>query len=145
MELTKLINLLKHLNKDLIVFIAVEFVGGWVYKNNKLVFDFESLYKRIPRPFCSISKNFIYSRGYTYNIDIDSGVELPITLFKTYTLSYIENQEYKEHEYSIEINTEGIKKIFVNREYGNITQSYALDFINYEINEYDTLYTEYEF
>lgn len=142
MELTNNINLLKYLNKDLIILIAVEFVGGWKYKNNKLVFDFELLFNRIPRPFCFTSKYFVYSRGYLYNIDHACAVKLPISLSKSYEISYIENQEYKEHEYSKEISPEGIKKIIVNREYGDITYTYALDFYDYEINEHNTLYVE---
>ena len=142
MELTKILNLLKHLNKDLVVLIAVEFVGGWKYKNNKLLFDFEPLYKRIPQPICTTSKKFIYSRGFIYTIDHETVVSIPISLFKSYVISYVENQEYKEHEYSQEITADGIQKIIVNREYGDINYSYYLDFMDFEINYFDTLYTE---
>lgn len=145
MELTKVINLLKHLNKDLIVFIAVEFVGGWVYKNNKLVFDYEQMYNKIPRPICIISGKYIYSRGFIYMKMSDSFISLSITSYKSYIISYIENREYKEHEYSEEINSEGIKVIVVNKKYSDLTQTYALDFNDSIINKYDTLYTEYEF
>lgn len=142
MKLTKIIDLLNHLNKDLVVLIAVEFVGGWKYKNNKLVFDFEPLYKSIPQPVYTNSKKFIYSRGFIYTIYYESIVSIPISIFKSYIISYIENQEYKEHEYTQEITIEGIKKIVVNKENGDINYSYYLDFMNNEINYFDTLYTE---
>lgn len=143
MELTKIIELLKHLNKDLVVLIAVEFVGGWIYKNKKLVFDYERLYNKIPRVLCSTSSRFVYSRGFKYMIERDCQILLPITIHKSYIISYFEICEYKEHQYFEEINIEENKKtIRVNKEYDDLTYTYALDYHDVILNRYETLHTE---
>lgn len=143
MELTKIINLLKHLNKDLVIFIAVEFVGGWIYKNKKLVFDFERIFNNIPRVISYTSSRFVYSRGFIYMIDMDCQVLLPITFHKSYIISYFEIREYKEHQYFEEMISEGNKKtIRVNKEYDDLTYTYALDFKDISLNRYETLHTE---
>jgi hypothetical protein len=131
-----LVTLLKRIPRDLLMHIAVEYVGGWKKKDGKIVFDFTYLYGKIPKIKYIQNNYLVYSRQYIYVKELSFNCELKISEERKYILSYWEEREYREHEYEVNALTQ---KIHVYPKCGTLDQRIYLDILDIDCQKQEIM------